>query len=189
KNISVGGLFLVTAHRCTVGEVVPLVITFEAWRLQAHARVTHSQADGVGFSFANITPEFQNEIEDLVDDLLSSGAGVADRRRWTRVLARGALIFEGGDRRDQGELRDISRRGAYVVTDKPLVVEDHVYVYLAEYLSRIEPDFPSGLRGCRARVAHRYDDGFGIEFVAPSAEFAMAVDALIRRTSDLEEEE
>ncbi len=66
RNLSVGGVFLETPSRPTVGEVVDLWFVWGEDTFVTKARVVHHAADGVGFSFVEPDPMFLGAIAEIL---------------------------------------------------------------------------------------------------------------------------
>jgi hypothetical protein len=180
KNLSLGGLFVVTDQRLPVGERVKLTLHYRKTQHVAEARVTHRQADGLGFAFTRVTTALLKYITATIQDLLSEGSAVDDRRNDARVAVSAAIVFSQGDARVGGELRDISSSGAFVGTDSSPPIGSETYVYLSGTTYSDGNNVESELRGCLTKVVRHAAGGFGCRFVDPSAEFVMALQNLTK---------
>src|SRR5262245_10843920 len=94
KNLSLGGLFLLTERRWPVGSTVRLTIKNGDKRLPISARVTHIQIDGVGFSFAAPPADATAALRGMIDEILArEGYDV------NRAEIGGRAVWSQGDRR------------------------------------------------------------------------------------------
>lgn len=181
KNISMGGLFLITRQRFTVGAEVALVLECGGMELEVTGRVTHHQADGVGISFVDPSPLLHNILREQIDALLSQHSLGEDTN--PRIPVRQKVPWSrGGAAREQAEVRQISSEGAFLASEAQVRKDETVYVYLPGYLAT-DRDKASEVRGVEARVIYVRDDGFGVRFINASAEFRMAVAHLLTTRS------
>ncbi|MEE8409321.1 MAG: PilZ domain-containing protein [Myxococcota bacterium] len=179
KNLSFGGVFVVTEQRWPVGDNVQLTIRYRDQAIKTNARVTHTHLDGVGFAFVRTSAKLLSSISNMIGDLLTERLAVDDRRQSTRIDVSAAIVFSRDDTPESAQLRDISDTGALVLTRKPPPVGSRTYVYLPGYAYSNGSTQRSELRGCLAEVVRSDQDTFACEFRDPSAEFSMAVKALI----------
>jgi DNA-binding response OmpR family regulator len=184
KNLSMGGLFLCTRRRIGVGQQVVLTLEHGETTATAEARSTHVQADGIGFAFSNPSDSLLAFVESVINDLLSEGGDIDDRRDATRIMVNGAIVFshEGAGR--SAHLRDLSQEGAYVVTRNPPNLGTATFVYLPGHTYSLGMQHVSEVRGSAARVVRHGADGFGCHFINPSAEFKMAVMRLLEKEAE-----
>lgn len=175
KNISVGGLFIITHHRYPLGQYLNLRLDYKGMIMESGARVTHIQRDGVGVRFWNATPALEGAVKSLIDDLITTGHYEDERRREPRLTVSDTpVVWRMGEFEHRGNLIDLSLSGAGVESADPPTVGDVVMILLPTQsadLSSISLD----LVGSNATVRRVMDDTFGVEFDAPSAEFRLAV--------------
>jgi len=180
KNLSLGGLFVLSNRKRPIGDVAELVLHSRDQRIETKARVTHCRGDGIGFAFVSPGPRVLNAIAATIDDLLTDGACLGDRRRSSRMPVSAAIAFSDGKDRTLAQLRDISATGAYVITPDPPSLGGKVYIYLPGYTFSDGGRERSEVRGCLTEVVRLGNDGFGCRFREPSAEFVMAADDLMK---------
>ncbi len=73
RNISSGGMFVVTRRPAAVDSVVKISIFREGQRLETNARVVTAADDGLGLRFIHTGPEFGQGIAALIADILKEG--------------------------------------------------------------------------------------------------------------------
>jgi CheY-like chemotaxis protein len=186
KNLSVGGVFLLCNHKRPIGDTARLLLHFRNEELAVEARVTHCRGDGIGFAFVEPNSAFLHAVARAIDDLLTDGAIVSDRRRSVRVRVSAAVAFSDSEDRTMAQLRDISATGAYLVAPMVPQIGSKVYIYLPGYTYSEGGHERSEVRGCLSDVVRHGTDGFGCSFRGPSAEFVMAADDLMSRTAKLD---
>ncbi len=184
RNLSLGGAFVLLPRRLPIGGKVTATLHYEQSKLTLAARVTHTQRDGVGLAFLELSSDARRFVTSVIGRMLSDGSPVDDRWRAARLPVSAAIIFSWPGGSASAQLRDLSATGAFVVTDAPPPVGEHALVYLAGYSYSNGGGIPSELRGGAAEVVRHAADGFGCRFVSPSAEFAMAVAELLRRAEE-----
>ncbi len=182
KNLSAGGLFLITPKRYAVGSFVALSLDYKGMVIETGGRVTHIQRDGVGVRFRNPTEEMEAAIGRVIADLLATGHSQDDRRREPRQIVRETpILFRRGELEHRGELLDLSQSGARVQASKlPKEGETLLLLMSTPSIDRRRKDVD--LVGSDAIVRRVLEDGFGVEFDAPSAEFRLAVARLLEQT-------
>jgi hypothetical protein len=180
KNVSLGGFFLLTRRRRAVGSTMELAIEHREQKATVHGRVTHLQADGIGIAFVDATDAFLQFVQTIIDDLLAGGARVDDRRSASRSFVTLQVVWRQEGIEYQGRLRNLSAGGALIECENCPDMQSEIFVYLPGYTYALSSPRPSEARGCAARVLHRVSYGFGVQFLAPSAEFRMAIEALLR---------
>lgn len=172
KNLSLGGLFLLTRRRYPVGENVSLKLIYQDLNLDVEARVTHLQSDGVGFAFVSASTPLRNTIRAILDKMVQGsvsrdGAAPPPSSFWS----------PDGSVKREARLLDVSAKGAYVAGPGPAVGAEILF-YIPGFTPR-DASEPSEVRGSKARVVRSSEEGFGMEFVNASAEFRMALEELI----------
>jgi hypothetical protein len=183
RNISLGGLFVLSEKRPPVGSSKELLIEHRKRTATVCCRVTHLQADGFGAAFVAPTNELLEFVRSIIDELLAGGAdSVKERRREPRSPADAQVVWNQTDSSHPGRLRNISGSGALIESADCPELHTDVLVYLPGYTYDATSPHPSEARGCIARVMHKVSYGFGVQFVEPSAEFRMALGALMRET-------
>jgi hypothetical protein len=181
KNLSIGGVYVLQHRKRPIGDQLELTLHLKARDAEAQGRVTHCGRDGVGLSFVRPSPLLVELVAAAIDELLTEGAGLDDRRQSERVPVRAAVAFSDGKDRGVAQLRDVSITGAFLVTAEPPAVGSRIYVYLPGYTYSEGTRTCSEVRGCMAEVVRRTDDGFGCRFVGATAEFSMAIDDLMKQ--------
>ncbi len=180
KNVSIGGVFVLSNRKRPIGDPAELTLHFRDQDLTTRARVTHCRIDGIGFAFVSPPAATLESIAAAIDDLLTDGASLGDRRRSTRVPVGAAIAFSDGKDRTRARLRDLSATGAYVITAEPPAIGTKVYMYLPGYTFAGGARRRSEVRGCLSDVVRHGRNGFGCRFRDPTAEFLMAVDELMK---------
>lgn len=180
RNISLGGLFLLSPHRRAVGSTIELLLEHRDQTAATQGRVTHLQADGFGVTFVDPPEAFLRFVRSTIDDLLRGGSIPDDRRGDDRAPVGMQVVWSQVQQEHRGQLRNLSHQGAYIMCPQPPVQEAEVYVYLPGFVYDVGSERPSEARGCSAKVVHRTAEGFGVEFERPSAEFRMAIDDVIK---------
>jgi hypothetical protein len=66
RNLSIGGVFLETARRPAVGEVLDLWFVWGEDTFVTKARVVHHAGDGVGFSFVEPDTGFLGALAEIL---------------------------------------------------------------------------------------------------------------------------
>lgn len=176
KNISMGGLFLITKTRFEVGTDVELVLNIAGMDLAVVARVTHQQADGAGFSFIDPSPLLREIVREQIDAILSQH--LTDDTDPGYVMRHSVTWSRDGSGREHADLRDLSVSGAYLESRADVRVGDTIYVYVPGFIAT-DGDKASEVRGGEAEVVHVGDDGFRVRFRRASAEFRMAVERML----------
>lgn len=179
KNLSLGGLFLLTDKRWPIGSTVSLSVNHEDARFDVDARVTHLQADGVGFSFVDASTTLREMLRQVIDKTISRPSDESDESV-NRVAIQSRVVWAQDEQRYEADLRNIGQEGAFLETVVPPQLEGTVFVYLPAFGPAVTDNVPQELRGCMATVSRRDADGFAVRFVNPSAEFRMAVAELSR---------
>ncbi len=178
KNISMGGLFLITTKRFEVGTDVELVLEIAGVDLAVTARVTHQQADGAGFSFVDPSPLLREIVREQIDAILHQQA--SDDTDPHFVIQHAVTWSRDGTGRELSDVRDLSLAGAFFDSDVPVRVGETVYVYVPGFIATDE-NKASEVRGVEAEVVRVEEDGFGVKFLGASAEFRMAIERMMTR--------
>lgn len=192
RNISPGGMFVVTRQQAPVDSVVKISIFREGQRLETNARVVTATDDGLGLRFIHTGPEFGLGIAALIADILNEGgteggdetfdkidhqakAGVSwahmpDGRSWNwwRKAVRGAT------------LTSLSLDGAAMTSRNRPKVGDVVLFFITG------KEIPDGRLSCQAEVVRHVGRGFAVKFIAPSIAFRRTVSSLRRGTTPTE---
>lgn len=184
KNISVGGLFVITEHRYPLGQYLNLRLDYKGMIMESGARVTHIQRDGVGVRFWNATPALEQAMKSLIEDLLATGHYADERRREPRLSIEDMpVLWREGTLEHRASLRDVSLSGAGIESADVPKLGDTILVLLptpSADLSAISLD----LVGSDAVVRRVMDGSFGVEFDAPSAEFRLAVAKMLQQSGE-----
>ncbi len=184
KNLSMGGLFLLTEKRWAVGSEVNLTITFGRARLPILARVTHLQRDGVGMCFT----EPSDAVREALRLLIASQIPVSTPSRLeasSRAIGVGAgpsvvLAWSDGKLRHEATVRGLSMQGGFFETPDRPVIGSSIMVYIPSKIETEDASIEHELRGCSAEVTTHSLEGFDARFTVPSAEFRMALERLLR---------
>ncbi|MEL6547290.1 MAG: PilZ domain-containing protein [Myxococcota bacterium] len=180
KNLSAGGLFLITPHRYPIGSFLSLKLDYKGLMIDTGARVTHLQRDGVGVRFWNPSAEMQRAIVKVIDDLLASGHATHDRRREPRSSIESTpVLWRRGELEHRAELSDLSLSGARI-RGAELPEEGERILLLMPTPSPDSTRDELDLVGSDATVRRVLEQEFGVEFDAPSAEFRLAVARLLQ---------
>jgi hypothetical protein len=179
RNISLGGLFLMSDSRRAVASTIELLLEHRELTAAARGRVTHLQSDGFGVTFMDPSEALLRFVRVTIDDLLRGGSLPEDRRGDSRALVGMQVVWSQVHQEHRGRLSNLSHEGAYILCPEPPALETEVFVYLPGFVYDVGSAWPSEARGCPAKVVHRRDDGFGVAFDRPSAEFRMAIDGVI----------
>lgn len=183
RNISLGGLFVVTSIRAPVGATVKVSLTHQKKRLSTTAEVVSVVKDGMGLRFIAKTPEFTAGITDLINSLLNAkGANVAARQAGKKVQAGAAWAYPLGDQDTETWQKSIcavgllglSLDGAALEGDQRPPVGETILFFITT------SDAPDKAHHCHAQVARHLERGFAIKFVSPSIELRQAITSLRR---------
>jgi len=180
RNVSRGGMFVLTKMDLAPGAEVQLEIVHEGKRLIGNAKVTTKTAQGVGLAFSSTDPEFGAGVDGLLRSLLKRpnedlGAGeveVSGRMAWSH-LPDGRAWNWWRKRKMVANLVSLSLDGAAMVASRRPEPAELVLIYLTD--SRDESGEPVF---CRAEVVRHTDHGFAVKFLSPSLEFRRAVSRL-----------
>lgn len=184
KNLSMGGLFLLSDTRWPVGSHMELVMTVGDVRIQLTARVTHLQRDGVGMCFVGPSDETRSQIRDIISAQMPQQDG-STFESLQRAVGMGKprgikLIWSEGKTRHESTARDLSSTGAFFESSVLPAEGATIMVYLSSVTENDDHELEPELRGCTAEVLERTDKGFDVRFKTPSAEFRMAIDQALR---------
>jgi len=137
RDISVGGLFLLTASAiCRVGEVIDVELAepdaaggflVKAEAVRAVMVPEKDDQLGIGFQFVDLRPEQQEALRKFVGGLLDKRGGA--RRAYPRVSHRVAVQCTAV-REVRAILRDISVGGARLFVEVPLAVGERIALEL-----------------------------------------------------------
>lgn len=180
RNVSRGGMFVLTKLDLSPGVAVQLEIVHEGKRLTGHAKVTTRTGQGVGVAFAGNDPEFAAGVDTLLRSLLKrpseEGGGaeveVTARMQWSH-LPDGKAWNWWRKRRMAATLLSLSLDGAALMTKGKPEPGELIIIYLTD--SRDDSGEPVF---CRAEVVRHTDRGFAVKFLSPSLEFRRAVSRL-----------
>ena len=177
KNMSLGGLYLITPRRYPVGDTMTLILRYADREVTVEARVTHLQADGAGFAFVDASEALRADVQRLIDDLFHQRR--AEDTSPNRPNPQAVSWSRGDGGRGDASLRRLTPTGAFLTGAGEVSVGELVYVYLPGFTATDRSDRASQLRGVNARVVNQSHEGFEVRFVDPSAEFRMAVERLM----------
>lgn len=183
KNLSMGGLFLVTEKRWPVGSEIGLTITFGRARLPLTARVTHLQRDGVGMCFVEPSDSVREALRQLIASQIPSNDNSAFAALKSAVGLRGkqtVLSWTDGKIRHEAVVRELTMQGGFFDGPERPAVGSTIMVYVPSTLEVDRDEVQHELRGSSADVLSHTDSGFQARWAVPSAEFRMALDRLLR---------
>jgi hypothetical protein len=191
KNLSMGGLFLLSETRWPVGSTMSLSMTFGDVRIELTARVTHLQRDGVGMCFVGPSDETRAQIKAIISEQMpheaEGGAFQALQRAVGMGKPRGIqVVWTEGKSRHESTARDLSSAGAFFESETMPAEGATIMVYLSSITENDDHELEPELRGCAAEVLERTDAGFDVRFRTPSAEFRMAIDQALRNAAAAE---
>ena len=101
KNLSVGGIYMLTETRFPAGTEVRVTLEHKMWSVEVSATVTHQRPDGLGLKFINPAPDIIGDLTGIIDDILSTGVDIdggdsmLDGNEHLVVIRRGVLEFVG----------------------------------------------------------------------------------------------
>lgn len=171
KNLSAGGLFLLTERRWPPGTRLQLTLEHPGFEIEAIGEVTaHTQVDGVGVRFVVDSEQRQAALCAMLDFLLSSSVAYDGQGG----LDGGSVIWRRDMLEHEGQVTDIFAGGAFIESNPIPQAGESVYVLLPSLNE-------SGVReivGSAATVSLATSDGFSVAFVKPSSEFDSAVQRL-----------
>jgi len=177
KNLSLGGVFVLTERRWPVDTTMSVRLVRGPLEAESSARVSHVGHDGVGLMFVDAQQAFRFVVAESIADLVSVGAEVDEHRTEVRFHTDLAVTWRQGEVEHVGRLRDVGLEGAFVCGPNAPAPGTSCYLYLSAVSGA---DVPSGeICGCAGMVMHRETDGFGVHFEKPSDEFRAAVGQLV----------
>jgi hypothetical protein len=179
RNLSQGGMFLVTKARWSPDSVVTFRISHRYWEAAFKAKVVHTRPDGVGFAFVGLDDATREMVRRIIDGLLADGAWYDDRRRSIRTQIEGTVVWRYSKVEIESRLRDLTPEGAFIITSEPPEIGAHIYFYVPGELVGSDGTRSPEARGAQATVVRREPQGFAVEFVFPSDEFGAAVRNLL----------
>ncbi|MEE8408063.1 MAG: PilZ domain-containing protein [Myxococcota bacterium] len=186
RNLSRGGMFVVTRRIAPEGKVVGLEVIHHGKRLKARARVVKCADDGLGLSFTGADEEFRTAIRALMDAMVAERSidptselsldpsrdlkvawGYPPDNKWWKVF---------GKKKQAAELNNLTGDGASLLSKSRPKVGDAIIVYLSSrsFEGTVTVESP-------AEVMRMTDAGFAVQFQAASIDFRRAV-GQIRRT-------
>lgn len=179
RNISQGGMFVVTRRDIAQDALVRVFIVREGLRIESKARVVNKAEDGVGLRFVNPAAEFSEGIKALMDDILhKDDLGGVDHETphvsWSHIPDGKSWNWWRKSVR-HSELTSLSHDGAALQARSRPKVGDTVIVFLSEH------DMPDANLTCQAEVVRHTTSGFAVRFISPSIEFRRMVSVLRRR--------
>jgi hypothetical protein len=185
KNLSMGGLFLLSDKRWAVGSVIELALSHGTTRLEFKARITHLQRDGVGLCFIDPSDDVREALRKIIASQIpqNRSGGLASALKNAVGLASAAgtrIAWSDGESRFESAARDLDARSAFFEFDAPPAVGSTIIVYLPATTQNDDEEIEHELRGCTAEVVGHSEGGFAVKFLTPSAEFRMAIERLLR---------
>jgi len=184
KNISASGLYLITKEKLATGEKIKLRILYQHWDLMFAARVVHVHEEGAGLIFLKTNQAFSEQIQAIINQLLSIGAKHEDRRIKNRTLVGKDIVWEYEQLQLVSRLKDLSTSGAFIQSSQPIKIGTIVTLFLPRVDTKSPKDKDLGVEGCRAEVIHQDNDGFGVNFISPSQAFIDSIFSLLKAHID-----
>jgi hypothetical protein len=178
RDISTGGLFLVTEQRWEPGMQLQLLICHEKASLEVEARVIRNTKGGVALSFINLHDEAKSKIELFISALLMSGAELDEQRMGPRMKPPFAISLTTKGGKPNGNLMDLSLTGARVASLDPPPIGEEVTLYLPSDWDTWTGDSIQSVNSCTGRVVRHTQDGYAIVFESPSVAFRKAISNL-----------
>ena len=175
KNLSVGGLYLLTDAKCEPGEEVQLRLEHKGAAVELRSTVTDARADGLGLSFIDPPQVAITELIGVIDDILSTGAGVDGGEDMLSLNPR-LVMFRRGMLEYLGTLQNVSADEATIETGEVLRNGEPVLLLLP---AQSEGAHVREIVGSFATVTAVTDAGFTAKLVDASDEF---VESLARGT-------
>lgn len=182
RDISRGGMFVVTRRPAHHGQAAQLEVIHEGKRLKAEAQVVTVAEDGLGLSFVGATDDFRNAIRKVMDEMVAA-------RSTDTELVPGAISDlqihwrpEEGSKwwavwkrtREKCELTNLTLDGASMRSKHRPDVGETVVL---ELRSRA---FKGGAVSASAEIIRHTNGGFAVYFLGASVEFRRAV-SMVRR--------
>lgn len=177
KDLSLGGVFLLDAPHWPIGTELPLKIVRGLRQLELLGQVVRHDASGVGIAFVDPGVSAEAAIEEMVIELVALGYPFDERRGEPRHPIDIAVTWRHGAVEETSRIRDLSFKGAFILSDNKPPVGETCYVYLP---ALEEESQRAGVWGCEARVMHARDEGFGVQFQRPSEGFRTSVSRLVQ---------
>lgn len=182
RDISRGGMFVVTRRPAYDGQTVQLEVIHEGKRLKAEAQVVTVAEDGLGLSFVGATEGFRNAIRTVMDEMVAARStdtelvpgAISDLQvHWSPV--EGSKWWAVWHRtRHKCELTNLTLDGASMRSKQRPDVGETVVL---ELQSRA---FEGGAVTASAEIIRHTNGGFAVYFLAASVEFRRAV-SMVRR--------
>jgi len=94
-----------------------------------------------------------------------------NRRKHHRWFLNMKIRWRIGDHEQIGTLVNVCTKGAFIQADASVLSEVGEVFFLLPFQPSSEEASVTKLVGCKSRVAHREEGGFGIEFLQPNSEF------------------
>ncbi|MEZ0312603.1 MAG: PilZ domain-containing protein [Myxococcota bacterium] len=184
KNLSMGGLFLLSEKRWPVGSELNLTIAFGRARLPINARVTHLQRDGVGMCFMEPSDAVREALRLLIASQIPvnepSRAGAIARAVGLGGGPSVVIAWSDGKLRHEATVRRLTMHGGFFETPDRPDIGSNIMVYVPSSFENEDAEIEHELRGCSAEVTAHSEEGFDARFTVPSAEFRMALERLLR---------
>ena len=185
KNLSLGGLFLLTPKRWPVGATTQIDVRFDDQSHFAQARVTHVQADGVGLTFIQPDSKLRDALRGVldahIDPVERAAFGSLKRTMFRQLTERLRVGWSVDGMNYEATLSELSPEGMFLECDSVPSYDVNIYVHIPVVTLDRAQLLATEVRGCEARVVFRDSEKFGAKFTSPSAEFRMAVKALLAK--------
>jgi hypothetical protein len=185
KNLSLGGLFLLTPRRWPIGMMTDVTLRFDDEAHTVEVRVTHIQSDGIGLSFIDPEEGLRDALRKVLDAHVSpierAAFGSLKRTMYRQLTKQLHVGWSINGLEYEATLADLSPDGLFLETEAAPSNDSTIYVHLPMVTLDDIQVVASEVRGCEARVIFRDSGSFGAKFVYPSAEFRMAVRALLAK--------
>lgn len=171
KNLSVGGVFLLTDAKWESGTPVEITLEHKGVVVEMRAAVTHRRDDGLGLRFTDPPPVAVTELIGVIDDILSSGADIDGGEDLLDVDER-MVMFRRGMLEYVGSVANAGEGVIAINTTERLKAGEAILVLLP---ARSDGAHVREIVGSFAEVLNALDDGFVARFIDASDEFETAL--------------
>ena len=103
--------------------------------------------------------------------MVRKGDRIDNRRKHHRWFLNMKIRWRIGDHEQIGTLMNVGTKGAFIQADASLPTDAVEVFLLLPFQPSSKEASGTKLVGCKSRVAHREEGGFGIEFLQPNCEF------------------
>ncbi|OGQ89529.1 MAG: hypothetical protein A2289_15160 [Deltaproteobacteria bacterium RIFOXYA12_FULL_58_15] len=177
RDLSVGGVFLLTEEPWGLGSARCLAIEHKNSRVIAKGRVIRSDPTGVGLRFSDESEQFRSSIRNLLVELVYEGAKLGEHRRAQRFESAVPVLWLLGTAQYRSTFIDLSPTGCSIHAQRPPPVGTVIYVQLPIIKERNLVPVVEEVHGCRGTVVRCTADGFAVEFKGMVDGFRRAIRA------------